>query len=87
MAEEILSSQKVEEAEVFSWWNSNKKTHLASFAKRYLSPPSSSVHSKRLFSEAGNLYNKSEIGCFQNRQKTVISSAQLLKTMIGTFVD
>ena len=28
LAEEILSAQKVKEAEVLSWWNSKKNTHI-----------------------------------------------------------
>ena len=88
LAEENLSTQKVKEAEVLSWWNSNKKyTHLAKFARRYLSAPPSSVYSKRLFSEAGNLYEQK-----RNRllpitgEKLLFLQYNLKKTIIGTFV-
>ena len=51
LAVESLSAQKVEEAEVLSWWNSNKKkyTYLVRFAKRYLSTLPSSVYSRKFF--------------------------------------
>ena len=48
------------EDKVLNWWNLNKTKypHLASFARKYLAAPSSSVYSERLFSEAGNLYEQ-----------------------------
>ena len=60
LAEENLSAEEVKEAEVLSWWNSNKRqyTDFARFTRRYLSAPLSSVYSERLFSEAGNLYEQ-----------------------------
>ena len=61
LANENLSAEKVKEAGVLSWWNSNKKIHLSCQAfKRYLSALPSSVYSERLFSEAGNLYENKQ---------------------------
>lgn len=44
----------------YTWWEVNKKTHpiLTKLACTYLSTPSSSVYSERLFSEAGLVYEK-----------------------------
>ena len=41
----------------YTWWVSNKKTYpnIFNIALKYLSPPSSSVYSERVFSEAGNI--------------------------------
>ena len=60
LAEENLYAKEVKEAEVLSWWNSNKKkyTHLAKFSRKYLLAPPSSVYSGMLFSEAGNFYKQ-----------------------------
>ena len=67
------------------WWNSNKSkySHLSSFARRYLLPPPSSVHSERLFSEADNLkkLTKAQSLAFKNRWKAFIS--QLAKARIA----
>ena len=72
MAEENLSAQKVEEAEVLSWWNSNKKKstliwpglqegifrhhHLLFIMKGY-------------FKKLVTCTNKSKIDCFQKPAK------------------
>ena len=55
---EVNLNSQAKETDVFKWWNLNKSKypHLASFARKYLSAPLSSVYSERLFSEAGNLY-------------------------------
>ena len=47
----IFLAEEVKEAEVLSWWNSNKKkyTYLVRFAKRYLSTLPSSVYSRKFF--------------------------------------
>ena len=55
LAEDNFSAQKIEKAEVMFRWKSNKKKCLARFARWYLSASTSSVYSKRFFSEAGNL--------------------------------
>ncbi len=41
----------------YTWWVSNKKMYpnIFNIALKYLSPPSSSVYSERVFSEAGNI--------------------------------
>ena len=58
LAEENLA-HKVEEAEVLSLWNSNKKyIHLARFPRRYLLVLTSSVYYERFFLEDGNLYKQ-----------------------------
>ena len=58
-ATENLNAEKKED-KVFNWWNLNKSKypHVASIARKYLAVPSSPVYSERLFSEAGNLYEK-----------------------------
>ena len=55
---EVNLKSQAKEADVLEWWNLNKSKypHLASFARKCLSAPPSSVYSERLFSEAGNLY-------------------------------
>ena len=42
------------------WWKENSKEFpkLARLAQKYLAVPSSTVYSERLFSEAGNIYEK-----------------------------
>ena len=51
-------STQAKEVEALLWWNSNKSQHphLANFATTYHLELTSSVHSERIFSEAGNLY-------------------------------
>ena len=41
----------------YTWWLSNKQVYpnIFDIALKYLSPPSSSVYSERVFSEAGNI--------------------------------
>jgi hypothetical protein len=41
----------------YTWWVSNKNVYpnVFNIALKYLSPPSSSVYSERVFSEAGNI--------------------------------
>ena len=90
LTEENLSTELVEEAKVFSWWNSNKRkknTHLARFARRYLSAPPSSVYSKRLFSEAGNLYEQKRNRLLPKTGEKLLFLLHILKKKIGTFVD
>lgn len=43
-----------------SWWKKNENSFpiLSKLVKKYLSPPSSSVYSERLFSEAGIIYEQ-----------------------------
>ena len=68
------------------FFNSEKKKyrHLARFAKRYLSAPPSSVNSKRLFSEAGNLYEQNKIDCFKEKRLSYINTTYLV-TLKRTF--
>lgn len=44
----------------YGWWSKNKDKfpNMSYLARVYLSPPGSSVYSERLFSEAGNVYEK-----------------------------
>lgn len=56
-----LSSTRVHRStNPYTWWEANKKTFpiLTKLACTYLSTPSSSVYSERLFSEAGLVYEK-----------------------------
>ena len=54
-----LSTQP-KEAEALYWWNSKKSKYPYSvqFVRRHISAPTSFVHSERLFSEVGNLYEQ-----------------------------
>lgn len=55
------------------WWKENSKEFpkLARLAQKYLSAPSSTVYSERLFSEAGNIYEK-------HRSRILPENAELL---------
>jgi len=47
-------------ADPFQWWQLHKTAFavLAKAARKFLSAPASSFYSERLFSEAGNIYDK-----------------------------
>ena len=62
---------EAEEAKVLNWSNLNKTKYpnIASFARKYLSTPSSSVFFERFFSEAGNFYK--QIVCFKRSAKNL----------------
>jgi len=84
-----LSALKIEEAEVLSWWNSNKKNTLiwsglqeGIFRHHHLL-----FIMKGYFQKLVTCTNKSEFDSSKNRRKTFISSPQLEKTLISTFVD
>lgn len=54
----INSARSRRDTNPFKWWAENKGHYpiLHTLAAHYLSSPSSSVYSERLFSEAGNIY-------------------------------
>jgi len=56
------------------WWKENKKEfpRLSSLAKRYLSAPGSSIYSKRLFSEAGNVYKEKRNRILPKNAETLV---------------
>ena len=81
LIEENLRSH-TKEADVLQWWNLNraKYPYLASFARKCLSAPPSSVYSERLFSEAGNLYENKRNRLLPNtREKLLLLHHNLAK--------
>ena len=70
-------SAQAKEAEALCWWNLNKSKyqHLASFTT-YRSAPLFSVHSKRLVSEAGNLYDQKRNRLLEKTSKSICFSTE-----------
>ena len=57
----FLSQSLIERTQCpLKWWEQNPKDfpNLSQSAKKYLSAPGSTIYSERLFSEAGNIYEK-----------------------------
>ncbi|CAK1598408.1 unnamed protein product [Parnassius mnemosyne] len=58
----------------FDWWTKHKFKYaqLANLARVFLSAPGSSVYSERLFSEAGNLYEKKRNRLLPERAESLV---------------
>ncbi|XP_061704198.1 zinc finger BED domain-containing protein 4-like [Cydia pomonella] len=58
----------------YEWWVKNKAKYplMAHLAKKWLAAPGSSVYSERLFSEAGNIYEKKRNRLLPDRAESLV---------------
>jgi len=67
----------------YTWWAVNKDqfpVSLSKLASKYLSAPASSIYSKRLFLEAGNVYE-------ENRSKLLPLNGEKLNLFVSQFAS